>query len=79
MFRKFDVHKYGYINREQFIQLLDLIDRENFIDREMFLEKIDVNNNDVITFNQLIVLFQNEQIQNKDENIVNLLHHCYSI
>ena len=78
-FRKFDVHKYGYINRQQFLNLLDLIDNNHQIDTDILLDKIDPHNSDIIIFNQIVLLFQNEEIVNQNEEIINLLQLCYSL
>lgn len=78
-FRKFDTQKYGYINREQFFNLLEVIDMEGRVDKETLLEKIDPYDTDVIVFNQVVVQFQNEEVTNEDGEVVNLLQVCYAL
>lgn len=78
-FRKFDTMKYGYINREQFVQLIELIDMQGRVDIELLLEKIDPNETDVIIFNQVVVQFQNEEVEREDGELMNLLQICYAL
>ncbi len=79
-FRKFDSQNFGFINQQQFLSMLRLIDPDDKIDSEQILETQDPNNTDLITFNQIVSNFTKEEVQLEEEGeFANLLQVIYAL
>jgi len=75
LYRNYDNFNYGYINEEQFEDMMNKVDADCRIDRSKLLKQLDPNNHDVITFTQCVSVFSSEPFGDDPENQTTILQH----
>ena len=78
LFREYDNTNLGYINEDQFEDMLDKIDSEKTLDRSKLLKQLDPYNNSVITFTHCVSVFSSEPFGDDVENQTTVLQHISS-
>ena len=73
-----DIENYGYLNKSQFFDLVDLIKSDGDFDKEELYKKVNPNDVEHVTFSEVVEGFAKEYV-NKNGQLINVLEFIYLI
>ncbi len=76
LLRAMDKENFGYVNKEQFFDLIDLIKADNDFDSEEIFKKVNPGDVEFVTFSEVVDGFAKEYV-NKNGQLINILEYIY--
>lgn len=76
LFRFFDLENYGYITRDSFSEMLEILDITDRAELEDIYAKLEKNLSNTVTFTDLVVQFSNHMMSGDGEKITLLQFIC---
>lgn len=75
LFRQYDYNNFGFINEDQFKEMVNTIDPEQKLDLDAILQAIDPQEMGVFPFSACVSVFSSLPMTEDEDGITTIMHH----